>query len=390
MFEAFLAQKLLLNIGYKVFTLRQVFFFTLLIFYVVHLLFATILVKSGIIFLIKHDNEKNALKKVFSDSFMNELMSQRRFRISLKTIFLGIKCSLNFKQAIRSMKLILRINKKYGSFIALRATQYIAYYVKFSALLSDRRIIEEAKLSIVTSDSNPQALALMTVSRRFNIQSAFISHAPPIRPPSRLLVNAAQLYGRYSLDHYQSSFSELGKVYYWKEWENIKTVKIPENITKIGIVLSKVSKEENVLNLISSINKIYPEANIEVRFHPSLSVPDSFKNGIKGLGAKISEIKELDKASNDWDLCLGGNSTVHIKILQYGKPSFYVRDIDYGIFDMQRLIENGFITEWSKEDSFDFSHFRSAEGLKNKLEEYFLSKDGTSIGEYINENTGVL
>lgn len=226
-------------------------------------------------------------------------------------------------------------------FVAMRAAELTAYFIYL------KRAVSQAKLVIVTTDNNPNGNALFFLAEALDKRSLFISHGEPNPPLHRFHVDMAVLFGEVSKERYRKCGAQIEEVLFHGHKElqrEMRPVALSE-IDCVGIFLSKFNSRENLVKLISQINRNFQPGRILLREHPNFRLQRGLRAELIRLGAKTSHRLDIYSDIERCDLIVAGNTTSHLEVLLSGCPSLYYYDGVKEYRDRYGYVASGLILE---------------------------------------------
>ncbi len=231
-------------------------------------------------------------------------------------------------RSIRLLPRILRYTNKIQSipfYCILRSVELIAYY-HFLNNLED-----SFERVIVTTDGNPNGLALLAFAKKRKIAIQFFSHALPAPPYYQ---------GYLGTVHPVDSLSQKIYAHYFKTKEvkdpsieikekELSTNVEKETVTAILLCLSKSDDLSRLEELHKEITLRFPKASIKNRLHPYQA-----KN--------YTDLKEDLKGCQ---LAVISNSGVFVDLAALGIPCLYCDTLDPGFYDRYGFIKMGLLKD---------------------------------------------
>lgn len=244
------------------------------------------------------------------------------------------------------LKRICQMNKM---LVSLRMSETLFSYMKMEKSLN-----QSTKLIILSSDSNPYAMAAMAISRKKKMRTCYINHGHIPEGPPRTFFDLNLLDGQSLFDVYKRSKSMAGETFFiGSEGERgslkkgLLNLKSKENYS-VGVFLSILTNWESVHKLLEKLILSKQINHILLRLHPNLILRDQ-KQIIK-IEQKYSSEITISYATEiatvdleNCDLLIAGNSSVHLTSLKFGVPSILCHEIDlvpndFYLFEQKKLV----------------------------------------------------
>lgn len=228
----------------------------------------------------------------------------------------------------RALRLIQRVNRQHSFLVACRVASTLACYARFTAILRS----SHCRAVLVSSDSNPEEVALCSAARRAGVPTVFVSHAytTSVSPP--LDFSLAILEGEASQVAHAKKGTPRGRVLL-AGVEGTSRAMDSSRLLKphpsVGIFAPKAIEWPVFRALIEDCRRRFGAREILIRWHPSmLEQPD-----VKRVLADASGIIETPRRSAleevatrcDW-VVADVDSNVHLPTLKLGVPTVSVKD----------------------------------------------------------------
>lgn len=302
-----------------------------------------------------YKNEKRQID--FIENIIKKRILNNQRKLSIHNYFTNYKLLLFLIFSPRISKIFKYLIKQYSFLVVCRSTELITLYVKFSKDLKESHQVQNI---IVSSDSNPYALASVLAGYKHNKKTFYINHGfiPP--NPPRLITDFSILDSEKLFEMYQHHKKNRSKLIF-KGVEGLSRngqIVLPQQINQIGIFLSLVTNWGELYLLIEKLQKKY---KVLVRLHPNLIIrKKSEVEKLRLLNLKLSYANEV--ATEDvkkCDLVIAGNSSVHLTVLKFKTPSLYYNQIDNVPDDFYYFIKNGLTYHLENPDDLDISKVQS-------------------------------
>ncbi len=249
-----------------------------------------------------------------------------------------------FKRFLQCQALFFRLSRRLPLFAALRASEYMAYFLAWSPLFRDGNF----RSALVFSEGNPHGLALLHLARRSGKKSFFVSHGEPNAPIYPLKCTSALLWGRESFERYQNAGAKIEEPRFLGQSEQYSELReLPQEVTRVGVFLSKMTRTKEISAVIQALSCDYPHAEILLRPHPNFKLTESMRAELAIHPAlKFSEGGDPILDARKCDFVLAANTTSHVQILMSGTRSLYCYALEGVDFDRNGFLKEGLIREW--------------------------------------------
>ena len=238
-------------------------------------------------------------------------------------------------------------------FKVLRVMELMAYYTRYLSIFENARF----KVGVMSSHSNPHAIAFNLAARKSRVPVVLITHGMPVTPVAKLFFDLALVHCEAARQTYMNEGCAMNHALIHGRKQNHRPMPttLPTSLSA-GIFLCKDVNEETFRQLTQLLLTNKRIIKILVRPHPKnlwreLNI---FLNSLDD--ARIVTVGE-SSVWNDLDrvdLVFGGNSSVLIDAVVAGKPAVYVSNLDYGPDDMHQLVAAGLVCRL-REELTDFS-----------------------------------
>ncbi|MEC7275078.1 MAG: hypothetical protein VXV96_02070 [Bdellovibrionota bacterium] len=316
-FHELILRKYYLRVIYRLITLPVLRTISLLLYYLIRASFLSR--KKGVTLLFPlNKNEFKPLKRKVDDGIVS---------FGLSALFSPQTFATSF---LRALSLTPRIHR-YGLahqhipyYALLRSVELIAYYQFLNSIKSALTKV------IVTTDGNPNGLALLAVAKKKRLLLYFLSHALPAPPYYQGYLGTVSPLDSLSAKIYQNHFhtKDINEPKIVIEDKMIKEP--PQEIKTILICLSKSDDLSRIDSLYQLIKKRLPQVTLKTRFHPS---------------SKNRQI-DLKKDIHDCQLAIISNSSVFIDLTYFGVPCLYCDLLDPGFYDRYGFIKMGLLKDF--------------------------------------------
>lgn len=294
-------------------------------------------------------NEKRILAEELDSTIRNEWASYHKHKkfipINILLIWPLLKGLFGLPFAYRQS---LVLSRHVELFRGMRAAEFYAYFRAIAPA------IKRAKMIIVTTDGNPNGMALFALGECYRTTTIFLSHGEPIPPMAKLRAKMAYLLGQHSADVYREHGTRFEELLFQghKDFEMTYTP-LSEAITTVGLFIGKLDQVERLRETIHLINSIFDPQRILLRQHPNFPLNGGTVSQLQSGNLEISEEASIFKDIHRCDLMVIGDSTSHLQVLLCGKPSLYYFDGDQRFYDRYNYLRDGLVMEISESVSMN-------------------------------------
>ncbi|WP_152434047.1 hypothetical protein [Erythrobacter sp. THAF29] len=319
-----------------------------------------------------------------------------RLTVERKHIFSArqIKVALRMLLSARRIWPFLRILVRKHSFMpSARIASALAFYMRFSWLLAERKAINAA---IVASNYSPEAVGMAAAAHRMGRRVIYSNHAPvpangTVVPP--VYADCALFYGEKSKNTYEDRSACTAEVTYIGQPGKSQPMRWKDTVATVGIFLTSGTKVDVLRSLIATIRVDLPEAKILIRQHPVLLLKTDFSGlDLDDDNVELTIGNPLDDEIAECDLVICGNSGVAMNVLSGGRPVAYLSSLDGIHFDANGFVASRLVhaMPWWSEDIYDrLKAFYQTPGWHGVMQSYDASY-GTDIDALQKEAAGVL
>jgi hypothetical protein len=307
--------------------------------------------RDGAVWVARLGNERRAVEPLAASA--PELnWTELKFRRRPDLAALAALARSLFKGWPRTLKIARRLHRRYEFFRVLRVAELVGYYARYLGLFRGGRF----RLAVMSSHSNPHGVAFNLAARRRGVPVVLLTHGMPVRPVARLSYDLALVHCEAARRTYVEEGCRMGRVLVQgrrQHYSPMPAGPLPERLS-VGVFLCKDVNEGVLRDLVERLLLSPRVARVLVRPHP--------KNLWKGLDAWIEARDEPRLRRNSGgsvfrdlgatDIVLAGNSSVLVDAVTAGRPSAYVRGIDYGSHDLHAFVARGLIFPFD-ESGFD-------------------------------------
>jgi hypothetical protein len=226
--------------------------------------------------------------------------------------------------------------------VAARVASTVGYYLRMAPALERSR----ARAVIVSSDTNPYAVALTQAAARLGRRTCFVNHGHVASDPPPLDFDLSILDGPILERVYAAAGPTRGRIVF-RGAEGIvrpmDTARLRRGVRRLGIFLSILVDWPSVARAIARLRATFEPSRIVLRLHPNREMRDPDWAGhldLRGVTVSDGE-RALEDDASDCELVACGNSSAHLSVLKLGVPTIYVRGLDEVDDDYYRFVEHG-------------------------------------------------
>jgi hypothetical protein len=210
---------------------------------------------------------------------------------------------------------------------------------------------------LVANDHSPIPLGFAGAARTLDIKTIYIQHAHVTPDMPRLRFDVAILDGQCALDTYKKCGDTASSHILFRGIEGAanpmktKPLLSSEQLT-IG-VFTNICDEEKILTLTNALLRNPRVDRVIIREHPAfpirLSNPLPAGATVSGKGINLWE------DTDECDIIVGGNSSFHLSVLRYGKPTVFYDRLDCIQYDDYGFIKNNICYECEDMSGLNFT-----------------------------------
>jgi len=249
-----------------------------------------------------------------------------------------------------SLRLIHEYNQRGDFLVACRVASTVGFYWRFKRMLSSNT----SRAVVVSSDSNPYAMALVFAARTHGMKTMYITHGHLPEGPPVLDFDLSILDGPALLDVYRAVGPVEGNVVFKGSEGSFRPMDcsgLRREKPVIGLFTSLVMDWKRFKTIVQQVRDVLRPDTIVVRFHPNQLVREDaairWANAQPDVEVSLGERVLLDDAAR-CDAVLVGNSSCHLTVLRYGVPSFYVGGLDKVPHDFYRFLALGIVPAYDQ------------------------------------------
>jgi hypothetical protein len=251
------------------------------------------------------------------------------------------------------MRISRRMHDRYPGFRVLRVIELLGYYFAYVRIFRRGGYV----LAMMSSHSNPHAIAFNVAARRFGVPVVLITHGMPVRPVARMRFDLGVVHCADAQRTYAEEGCRISHVLTHGRREEFAPMPAGPSCgpASVGIFLCKDVDEEGLRSLVRGLLASPWVGAIRVRAHPF--------NLWRGLGPWIASLDDarvrlgaggtIEADLVGTAVVLAGNSSVHLDAVVAGRPSAYVRGLDHGGSDLHRFVARGLVYEVDAGGSLD-------------------------------------
>ena len=297
---------------------------------------------ARVLLVARHANARRQVSRVGSWIGIDDCAWVRARLVAWSGV-LGAARVLFTRDTLRLLRLIRRLDARYGFLVTCRAVATMAWYARRRAILRD----DAPGAVLISSDTHPEEVGFVAAARDADIPQVFVSHAypTPISPPLdftlSILEGEAALRARREKGPIRSTV-----LYGGIDGESVPLD--PERLARptpiIGIFPPKAICWPTLRAAIAGCRPRFGARQILIRWHPStLETPHLTRvvSDLTGVAETRRDASLADVARQcDW-VVADENSNVHLQVLKLGVPTVTMRRL--GLFPDGRSDQYGFV-----------------------------------------------
>jgi hypothetical protein len=228
-----------------------------------------------------------------------------------------------------ALDLLDRYARRADFLIAARVAATIGYYLRLVPALARSR----ARAVIVSSDTNPSAVALVHAARRLDRRTCFVTHGFVAESPPALAFDLSILDGAAVRDVYTRAGAIDGEVVY----RGVEGRSLPLRLAgmhdrggTLGIFLSILFDPSSVARQIERLRSALHPDRLLVRLHPNRAMRDPrWSRALDLREVLVSDgARSIEQDCATCDLVACGSSSAHLSALKLGVPTIYAEGLD--------------------------------------------------------------
>lgn len=213
---------------------------------------------------------------------------------------------------------------------------------------------QRPKLVIAANDHSPPAVALFSLARALSVRCCYVQHASVTSSFPALAYDLSILYNQLSVDTYGEaarrhprSAPEDAAICLWPpELVPPRPIRPVTSPATVGVVLSFFPEVKQVRALLARLAAHRNVVRIVVRQHPRCRLAGS--SAFAGPKVVLSDREQdLSRFSEGVDLCIVGNSSAALNLLQAGCPCVYLPGGDRAEFDYYGFVREGILPQFA-------------------------------------------
>jgi hypothetical protein len=266
-----------------------------------------------------------------------------RFRVrGAATGLVAILAPAGFPDAVRSFRVVRRLDRRYGFLVACRAAAAVAWYIRGAGIL--RRYQPGAVL--VSSDSNPEEVGVTAAAAALAIPRIFVSHAYPTPFAPALNFDLSILEGSAAVCARLRQGSVKGEIVL----AGVEGESVPVDVSRldrpaprVGIFAPKATNWPAFAAVIDDCRAVFGARRVVIRWHPSRLDQARYLHLLTdrtGIDEAPMSATLLEVATQcDW-VVADENSNVHLQVLKLGIPTVVAKGL--GLYPESRADMYGF------------------------------------------------
>lgn len=228
--------------------------------------------------------------------------------------------------------------------IAARVASTIGYYARILPALRRSR----ARAVVVSSDTNPSALALVYAAKHLGLRTCFVAHGHVAEGPPPLAFDLAILDGPAVRDVYARAGAIEGEVVYrGVEGRSLplRTAALRRGVGTLGVFLSILFDPVALARRIAELRAALAPRGMLIRLHPNRQMRDpDWARGLDLDGVVVSDgARSIERDCAECDLVACGSSSAHLSALKLGVPTIYVPGLDDVADDYYAFVARGVV-----------------------------------------------
>jgi hypothetical protein len=201
-----------------------------------------------------------------------------------------------------------------------------------------------ARVALVSSDTNPYAVALIAAAREAGLRIAYVNHGHLPESPPPLDVDLAILDGEALLDVYRRAGPVDAEVVFRGSEGESRPLDLDrlEPGLRLGVFASLLVDWSTLGRTIEQLREATQARSVLLRLHPNRTILDPrWGDHVQlRLADRLSEgARPLLDDADDCDLVVAGNSSCHLTVLKAGTPTVQVPGLDLVPHDFYRFLQ---------------------------------------------------
>jgi hypothetical protein len=253
---------------------------------------------------------------------------------------------------------LLRTHASRGDFlVAARVASTVGYYQRMLPWLARSR----ASAVLVSSDTNPYAMALVAAARRLGKKTCFVTHGHVAEGPPALRFDLALLDGPAVLEVYGRAGPVTAEVVFKGSEGRVRSMNTSGlsatsgTVATVGVLSSILSDPRRVGKILGRLEETRSPRRIVLRLHPNRTMRDPrWSTEVNVDSVEVSEGKRpLTEDADGCDLIVAGNTSAHLTALKWGVPTVYLPGLDEAGEDYYGFVERGVVPAFPSPEALD-------------------------------------
>ena len=276
-------------------------------------------------------------------------------------------------QKVKIKKFILllwRICNKFETYQTLRLAQFLGAYIHLHEVFKKN----PAPAHIITSDANPNSLALLALAARNQARVIFVSHGEVVPPVARFPADMAFLLTKHSALAYQRAGNQWPKIIIQGQkniWRKVRSLSDTSEI-KLGFICGKFIEVNRIKEICADLRRNFKIQSFHLRPHPAFKCNQQTQDELRILGISYDSSHSLAEFCQKCDLLVIGNSTAIAECLLHGFPVLYFSDRAQVDEDRYGFVDIGLVLKFDGHlDIAKINHFYASTDFSNALANYW-------------------
>ena len=283
----------------------------------------------------EYSNEERSIREFYKKIDWNLGQSLEK---SIPSPYLFLTVFFDLSNLAKLIRIVRTIGKRENFLVTCRSLEFLANFSFLEKYLAGSK----NKIAVLSSDVNPNGVALTAFVQKNNFKSIFFNHGIVTAPLPKLDYSLSLIDCEASWDVYKRSGHTV--VY---QGSKINEIQVTGESKKLGVCLSTFPSLDQVFETCKEFEKLGYEV-VFIRPHPneltySQSELDELQRKLPK--AEVNATSSLKDQLALVDFCLAGSTSAHIDVLMYGKPSLYFNSFDEDPGDLFGFIEKGLVLD---------------------------------------------
>lgn len=248
----------------------------------------------------------------------------------------------------RYLRCVARLSRRHDFFVSCRLASTLTLYARSLQLLA----AIPAKAVIVSSDYNPEEVALARAARRKGVPGIFVAHAHTNRLSPPLDSDLAILNGEAALEAYRQKGPVTSRVVFRGVEGEGRALDPGLLLTAspiAGIFLPTQIRWETLRAIVAGLRQRYHPRRLRLRWHPNMLESrrlDLVTDDLAGIDISPKGTPLVEDAQRCHFVIADENSNVHLAVLKAGVPTLAIEGIGVhppDMVDHYGFIRNGII-----------------------------------------------